>query len=273
MRRLQWLSILAFVFFLAPPASRAQPCYNGSPYTWFGLTANLGAGMCYLPTGFSIVYVVAYTNPASKVRIKIPDRSGLTAFDPTWNYPVTGDRINGLEFDLGCAQGVIVLGTMPVIVSTPGRWTVAQDCEVKDCDGTVQLSAPMFSSAFAGTCGLDCIGVAPYGLNPPDGATGVSPVATLSWAGPPSQANDFCYIRIGTAPDCSNMQLIAADCAAHSAALNLQPATTYYWYADYTIDVPQCGRGGNSAVHSFTTAGPLPVATSTWGKVKAMYRD
>ena len=49
----------------------------------------------------------------------------------------------------------------------------------------------------------------------------------------------------------------------------LAPATTYYWQLAY---YPVGGGSGISPVWSFTTDGTTAVTTSTWGKIKALYR-
>jgi hypothetical protein len=50
----------------------------------------------------------------------------------------------------------------------------------------------------------------------------------------------------------------------------LQPATTYYWRVTYLNTL---GATGISPTWSFRTAAPIATEASTWGRVKAMYRD
>ncbi|HET6462666.1 MAG TPA: hypothetical protein VFH33_02610, partial [Candidatus Krumholzibacteria bacterium] len=124
----------------------------------------------------------------------------------------------------------------------------------------------------------DCGGRAPYDLYPPHGATGVPVNASLSWQnGYPyyGQAGQ-CAVRIGTTPDCSDAQVVSFSCAGDpSVVLDfLQPSTTYYWQASYYYYADACyGHDGVSTIHSFTTAGPLATEATSWGRVKAMYRD
>lgn len=49
----------------------------------------------------------------------------------------------------------------------------------------------------------------------------------------------------------------------------LAPSTTYYWRVDHSYGP----ANASSPLWSFTTAAdPTPVTTSTWGKIKALYR-
>jgi hypothetical protein len=80
---------------------------------------------------------------------------------------------------------------------------------------------------------------------------------------------------VGTDPDCSNAQVVEVPHETRKIVLDfLEPGTTYFWRARYFEVYPACQPvGAISEVQSFTTAGVLAVEATTWGKVKAMYRE
>jgi len=180
-----------------------------------------------------------------------------------------------LELDLECAERKVVLGSLFVINITPDIKAI--NCEVESCgDGAVHPALGVIpNNVNAGDgCYTECIGLSPYWLMPPDGADGVALNTALSWTAPTLFTSDHCVILIGTDPDCSDAQQIEVDCAMQIVYPHLlQPSTTYYWRVVFSSIVSQCYRQGGSAVHSFTTTGPLAVEKSTWGGVKAMYRE
>jgi len=51
---------------------------------------------------------------------------------------------------------------------------------------------------------------------------------------------------------------------------HLQPATTYYWRVTY---INTLGANGMSPTWSFTTTAPVATQPSTWGAIKALYRE
>lgn len=265
------MNSLRFVFILlclllSVPVFSGAACPGESKYAWFYLDGSSCQG-----GGLQFLNVIAETNPASKAKITLIPPPGGTFFGATWIYPSTGDVTTGIEFDIPCHQGTVTLGQIVVIGgSTP--WGIGSNCEIKDCSGTSRPAGKV--DPFPLSCNIPCISTAPYGLFPPNGANGVALNVALSWAGPALFSSVPAWINIGTSADCSGAQHIPVDATTRSVVLNfLQPATTYYWQASYDGSAPQCSYFGNSAVHSFTTAGPLAVEATTWGNVKAMYRE
>jgi hypothetical protein len=85
-------------------------------------------------------------------------------------------------------------------------------------------------------------------------------------------------VVIGTSPGLENALVICNTVGSGACAVPINPGplapnTTYYWQAQTDC---LCGQvvPGYSDVFSFTTGdAPLAVESSTWGRVKAMYRD
>ncbi|HEU4930073.1 MAG TPA: hypothetical protein VFU38_09610, partial [Candidatus Krumholzibacteria bacterium] len=244
-------------------------------------SANQAPCNIFAPGGVVTVLVMANTNPAGTVFITVPDPPSAVLINEYWWFPYTGDRINGMTMDLGCTGGDLALGTLTYFfVANPGAdisWTVGANSVVTDCDGNPQLSQVLPSQINGFACFQNCMGLAPYDLYPPDGAGAVALNVELTWEGGWGFQLYNCAVRIGTSPDCSDAQVITVPCdGANSIAPSfLQPLTTYYWQAswDYTADGCSSGDFGVSPVHSFTTEGPVSVQPSTWGRVKAMYRE
>jgi hypothetical protein len=113
---------------------------------------------------------------------------------------------------------------------------------------------------------------------PADGATIVNPDADLSallhWPsivlGCFQLYGDGVRVFFGTDP---NPPLYKSEATFPGFPLDvgtLQPGTTYYWRVTYLNSL---GPSGLSPTWRFTTAGPLATEPSTWGRVKALYRD
>jgi hypothetical protein len=133
------------------------------------------------------------------------------------------------------------------------------EIELTDCEG---YAMPTVTS-----CGPPRLS-APYRPNPPDGATDVPTNQLLSYVG---VANS---VGIGTSPNLG--QVICQGEPPCALPLNpglLAPHTTYYWRAG-TVCFCDGVLGGTSELFSFTTGdGPLAVEATTWGRVKALYRE
>ncbi len=283
MRMAKSLFSLSLLLILAPLVARAD-CPEATPYAHFDLRTN--GNPCNISTGpFPVVQVevVAITNPAGKVRITVPNPPIGEVLGETWNFPYTGDRINGMELNLGCAgPTIVVLGTLTVLFTTPAQcefWTIGAGSEVEDCDGDVQLSdvLPSQIGNGCGACFQNCMGLAPYNLYPPDGAAAVPVDVEFTWEGSWGFQLQNCSVRIGTTPDCSDALVATVPCDGGDGIVLdfLQPGTTYYWQASWISLGGGCSSGyfGVSPVQSFTTEGPLAVEPTTWGRIKAIYRD
>jgi hypothetical protein len=273
-------------------ANAASVCTPASTNTYFSLETNDDrVGWCTSPigSGFAVSYVtlVLRTAPVGKVRFSFPDPpfSTLNTLSWTFYYPFTGDHLTGMEMDLGCSgAGEIILGVAEMFTNGLAgcySWKVDAGCEAEYCDGTLAPSMALptifTTTNFCIGCFQNCMGLPPYNLSPANGATGVPLNTPLSWEGPARDDRDTqCAIRIGKDPGCSDLQEIPASCDAQSVVLDfLEPSTTYYWRAGWSGTGGGCssGDGGLSRVYSFTTAGPLATEATSWGRVKAMYRD
>jgi len=272
-------------FFSAVPSRAA--CQPPSPFAYVYLEGE-DYGSCNLSGGFLVVTVriMVTCAPASRIRFSVPNPPVGSLLGESWDFPYTGDRINGMEINLGCHPAERTqLGSMQVLITgnVPcTTWKVDSNVEVKDCNGELQLAVAPFTRI--GPCNefcLLCHVQRPYDLFPPDGATDVPVNAVLSWQGEPRffdprDTELHCWVEIGTDPDCANAQRVNADCGTRSVTLPLlQPSTTYYWRAEFFRALGQVCDGSEtrSEIQSFTTAGPLAVEASSWGKVKAMYRE
>lgn len=271
----------------------AAPCEQGSP------AAVLRLQMGNLPTcelyfnGLFPVYTVqvwAYAVPFRKVQFTLPNPPWGTVLAETWLYPSVGDRINGLELDLGdchAPQGFgVQLGSL-TILATPGPctvWRVGNECSIEDCEGRTRPGRALVNVVHgpANDCGQLCrnaecaLWLPAYDLLPPDGATGVQVDATLQWNGTlfENSGGNTCFVLISTDPTCGTGQSIEVDCSANSFAPDfLQPGNTYYWRVRRSHTFDECAGDRDTPIQSFTTEGPLATTTTTWGRVKAMYRD
>ena len=225
------------------------------------------------------IYVQALAQPCQRVRLSLPNPPIGQILNEQWYFPFTGDRINGMELDLGnCSSGGdVTLGAITIFAVPSGcpAWQVDAGAEVQDCDANWHQARELPSNM--GCIGQVCIdyfqqcpGLPPFSLYPPDGATNVPTNVQLNWV--EHGFYSYCSVRISTDPACGTGTSYPVDCGAQSYSPSfLQPETTYYWQVSTSFDA--CNGGGLSPVHSFTTEGPIPVTTTTWGRVKAMYQD
>lgn len=271
----------------------AAACQDGTPYTYFNLETTQVDGSCHLIfgdpiPGFDMVKVVLLTAPVATIRFSLPDPPFGTVTDETWNYPFTGDRVNGMEMSLGgCPSGHVVLGTITIISETGVggclQWKVDDGCEAEDCDGVLRPSvAQSFNISDVGVtcdaCFQQCQSLPPYDLYPPDGATEVPTNVAFSWMGSPAVPDPSLerYIRISTDSACNTGQTVVVPSDADSISVDfLQPSTTYYWQAGWRyLFGSGCSSGdsGESAIQSFTTSSTVATQPTTWSHVKALYR-
>jgi hypothetical protein len=228
-----------------------------------------------MPSPLNTVDIYVETVAATKVRFSIPVPSFGGIVNESYAFPHVGNAVSGVELDLGGCQpsGTIYLGSLTVVLpsGTVGGcvpWQINPDCEIDDCDGVTRPASPRnheFADA-AGCCGyIDCPSLPPSDLFPADGATSVALNVALSWTAPPL----FTDVRISTDPACYTGQEFFLTGTTTFSPNFLQPNTTYYWQVGWG-DGLECG--GASAVHSFTTEGPVPADQQTWGRIKALYQ-
>jgi len=247
-----------------------------------GLSSNARAQSAYIQLGYpaepqcvvapgfwpNLTVYVATVGPLHTARFKVVASSPVTIFNPP-----------GGEFDLTstpCTIGafanlVVLIPPGPPVTFTFVPATGHAEIELTDCDG--------YAMRTVNKCGSAQL-LGPYRPDPPDGAINVSTDQLLSYVG------DANYVALSTNPDMNiwdptNVVLCnklvqggtGLPCPLPLNPGPLAPHTTYYWQA---INFCVCGQvtPGTSEVFSFTTGdAPLAVETSTWGRVKAMYRD
>ncbi|MDH4038877.1 MAG: hypothetical protein OEX18_15015 [Candidatus Krumholzibacteria bacterium] len=297
---IHWQEYAAALLLLALPLTTAQvspaaaqSCEDGSPAAYLDTYVSGQNYFCYLPfdPGVVTLTVVARAIPFQKVRFTLADPPLGVVIGETWAGPTTGNRINGLEVDMGSctAPGEVTVGTLTVIVTSEDMapctsWEI-QNCEVQDCTGDWRPAVPVEHRAGTGYCECVCwqccyYALSPYDLYPPNGATTVPLDVVLSWDGTPDDAIEQppyggCSVRISTSPDCTSGTVYPVPCDLDQFAPDfLQPNTTYYWRAQWGTAPSGCTdlNSGASPLYSFTTQGPLATEARTWGYVKSMYR-
>lgn len=212
----------------------------------------------------------------SSVRFMAPELGwgGLVFVDYIPVFPSTVVSLpNGpISVDFGGCHGVPihVLTVKVLAASAPPDcyyiWVDAVDAQ--GCDGN-----PV--GMIGGTSRITlvdsiCQYVAPGTPYPPDGATNVPTDVTFSWSespGPNYCANvDWYSVALGATPT-PEVVYFSGD-TFYDPPYRLQANTTYYWQ----VSVSGNGPGASSPVWSFSTAGPVSVEKTTWGKIKALYR-
>jgi hypothetical protein len=238
-------------------------CLGFSSSAW-AQSATLRIGddfSCSKAPGFQVLNIpLQAAGPVKSARFKIVASSPVTIFSPpNGEFDVTLDPCvqNG-----SIGQLVVVIPAGPSVTFTVVPATGDSEIELTDCDD--------YALRAVAECGLTQL-IAPYRPNPPDGAVDVPINQLLSYVG---AAN---YVVIGTDPDLENPQVVcqAGDfaCALPLNPGTLSPHTTYYWQA---VSYCLCGQvfTGYSDIFSFTTGdAPLAVEATTWGHVKALYRE
>lgn len=290
-RTLPSLAVLIAASFASP--ARADTCQDGSPAAYFDIQVSGQPVWCQLPfnPGLVTLNVVANAIPFQKVRFTLADAPmGIMAVE-AWNGATSGDRVNGLEIDMGgcVGPGPVALGTLYIVVNTEDTapctaWNL-ENCEVQDCTGDWRPAIPVDHAVSSGYCDQCCFqccyyALAPYDLYPANGATAVPLNVVLSWKGTPEEAIEVppyggCSVRISTEPDCSTGTVYPVSCVDDEFAPSfLQPNTTYYWRVSWGTVPGGCTdlNSGDSPLYSFTTEGPLATDVKTWGAVKSMYR-
>ena len=192
-------------------------------------------------------------------------QSGITIDFPTC-VPGSATRLDVLQ--------IVFLANAPVSDYT---WVVGPAAgkptiELEDCDGFTMKGTGQYS-IYCDKQGF----LGPYKPNPPDGAVDVALDATLSFVG---FANE-----IGVAdhpidwPYQGNVHYCGPFPPAQPCVLPLDPGTllphtTYYWRALNDCLYCEHGEAGYGDVWSFTTGdAPLSTSKTTWGRVKALYRE
>lgn len=284
-RLLPALVLASFGFSSTPPPAMSAECAGGSPYAVLHLVESGSWGCQIVPANPYVfqVDVIAVVVPVTKIRFSLPDPPFGTVTGEVYHYPYTGDRVTGVEMDLGGCTGAEtrVLATLTIFIPEGtfggcGDWKVDDGCEAVDCAGVTRAAYAMHQSFndsgdLCPVCAnyfQECVALPPYDLSPPCGALGVATDANLSWNGLPPTNGWF--LVIGTDPTLAAGQNFYVNGNTFSPDFLLSN-TTYYWRVAYDLTGEACG-GGVSPIHSFATAGPTPATPETWGRIKALYR-
>jgi len=225
---------------------------------WVYLGDQGGPSCTYSAGPFYVVnvYLGSAAGPVQSARFKVVASSPVTFMSPA-DFDVTLNPCTTYGW-LGWVLVSVPAGPSVTFSIVPATGHTA--IELKDCDG---YAMPTVSS-----CSYYQIS-APYRPNPPDGAIDVPTNQLLSYVG---VAN---HVVFGTSPSPNNSICLKTEgsCLLPLDPGPLAPHTTYYWQA---YNVCFCGQvfDGASEVFSFTTGdGPLAVESTTWGRVKALYRE
>ena len=204
--------------------------------------------------------------------------------------PVTGGPF---EFDLtfpNCIADGATMATIFVIADpcnqTYGLWfdvvpaTGETKIRLTDCDGYAMTGMDAFQTTdYDYPCDDVSWALGPYRPTPPDGATGVPVNTVLGYVGnanviifsdqPFDDATEWSHVLCAAQPD---PFYSAPPCTYPVDPGPLLPYTTYYWRA-WNVPWYSYAPAAGSEVYTFTTGGPVTAEPSTWGRVKALYRD
>lgn len=148
--------------------------------------------------------------------------------------------------------------------------------ELTDCDGFAMRGCDTFgrTEPCDGMSGI----LGPYRPSPADGAIDVPVDTKLEYVGFANYVEmaDFNFTGDNGPPwpeaVCSHWGP-APPCTYPIDPGVLQPSTTYYWRAFLYCVGCEHGEHGRSEIFSFTTGGTVAIESTTWGRVKSMYRD
>ncbi len=268
---------------------------TGASAQFLGLYDDPGGNDCRITDrapGEEVVIYVVLSYPSGgatgvSFSAPMPSECGLT-----YVY----DEVQGPSIGMGDSQTGIVVGftqcvtepTLSVLAMHFVRTSVGEPCCVIytarnpdddagpllfDCAG-VDYPPLAVRGAVINTTGSCSTTFLHSNPSPADGATEVPLTVDLSWTGtrclcgcplPAAPSGDAGYLYFGTSSDPP-----AVDWVDNPHAVGpLDPETVYYWKIG---DTPPGLGGYIGPVWHFTTAGANPVATSTWGAIKALYR-
>lgn len=237
------------------------------------------------PTTVSQAHVfVTNSLPLKEISFSAPLPSCLGGYLGEYSpFPLTGNSQSGVTIDLGsCTTAPVkVLTIFYLGEATPDPGGIPGCCywltaahpssasgriEFVDCDDVTRHGfTAVWSPTPAWTCCYTFDVLSPYQPFPADGATGVSTEVDLNWLLPDPRGDE--WIFLARRPPSSYFEA-TNDLDEYTTMFDpgaLQPDTTYYWAVQLS--------GVRSPVWTFTTgAGPVPVKSSTWGAVKALYR-
>jgi hypothetical protein len=217
--------------------------------------------------------------------LTVPDCPGLTLVDVSY-----GSNLHLGSLETGVSVAFVGCKSVPHVVATltfqstgvgdccyielePHPQSATGQIEGGDCDGNViNIFSVRTAIAPAGSgfeCGRPTV---PSNPSPPDGATDQPLNVTLNWETEAPLGTEICpffnWLYLGTDPEPPLIDEFGFY-PPHEVG-PLQAGTTYYW----KIRAYNCAAelGATGPVWQFTTADPVAVEISTWGKIKSLYR-
>lgn len=211
--------------------------------------------------------------------------------EPLYGYAMTGNLEDGIEINFGdCVQTGDVLridfGPAPAqTLCCPYPIQPHPDygqIQLIDCNDQIVVPAwtttlNFTSPGYDGDCGVAFAFPAQDPV-PVNGATAAPTSGDLQWAqygyvGCTIFGTDRYDVYFGSTPDpplVASLTPIEAGFPPHTNVGPLEPETTYYWRIDGTRD----GKAFiQSPLWSFTTSGLVATKQTTWGGIKALYRN
>ncbi len=239
------------------------------------------------------VYVVLKYAQYEGVQFAAPIPSCTPFAIAGWSTPpgffALGDPESGIQVAFGgCITGDVVVMRIDLVLTgnptgdccafrlAPYPGAIPPNGKVKvevaDCFGRIRLATT--SAVWLAGNDVACAQMLPPSdPSPSDGATEVPLDAVLTCKVHPVEefmcammlGSDWANVYFGTSPD---PPLVGNGGPIPYRPRSMAPATTYYWKVYYNY----WGVGRSSPIWSFTTASSTPVESSTWGRIKALYR-
>jgi hypothetical protein len=281
------MSALLITAALVLVAAFPTAAYEGN-LAYVGVFPDEGMSTCEFPDsggGLSVAYVVLTNSiPLKQISFRAPIPGCLGGpvnfvFESS-PYAVTGDSQTGITIDFGgCITApatILTIYYFPAPSDPCCPWQVfshdglTSQLELVDCnDVTRSGESAVYGPLYTGECCRTFDVLAPYEPYPPDGAAGVSTEVDLSWLLPDQRCGEWLYFSTSP-PTPLYPPLDEVPYFTTYDPGTLLPNTTYYWKAYLTCSLES---GVSSETWSFTTGdGPVAVETSTWGRVKALYK-
>lgn len=259
--------------------TRAAVAQQG--YLYIKIDNGFYACQTSIPAGVHTASVWVTTSlPLSRVRFSavVPFLANFIADNPVNGIPLSGNTQTGIDLLIpACLPApyelIRIIFNAPAPLQGPVTWEVAPrpidaKIELADCTG-LELTG---SGDYGALCEPGTL-LGPYHPTPADGATNVSVDQLLSFVGSGN------VLLLGLDPQLGDGEVACAwyaptPCVFPFDPGTLLPNTTYYWQALNACIGCEHGEHGASDIWSFTTADvTVPVGKTTWGAVKALYRE
>lgn len=246
---------------------------------WIGIHSDpTGASKCVDPEAgqFLQLYIVVHESTGepmslSSVQFRLPEPwcgVGYWGWTPVFPLTYIGPEVVTVDF-----QGCMTLPQHVLTVEAFGSshrdccFITVEAVGATDCSGTEVGMAGGFYTLVDTLCQL----IPPSNPYPADGAANVPRDVVLTWN--EMEGPDFCAdikwhsVTFGTTPDPTFNTGFFSDTFWDPPGL-LQENMTYYWRVTGM-------RAGSvsSPLWSFSTGAPVSVEQSTWGRIKALYRQ